>query len=195
MNKPKFYKSFRSRKHQDKINDNLTLSPNTLKDHDNIILDIGFGTGESTRALQNIHKSYLVCGLEAYKLGINKLVNENILTHYGDALEFLEQIENNTIAKIYMLFPDPWQKKKHRKRRLFNEYTFDIIKRVLIKKGMFHFTSDNINYALEAKNIIHNSSRSNIGFSRTRGSRPITKYEKKALTANRFIFDLIYTNH
>ena len=158
-------------------------------------MDIGFGTGESTRSLNSTYKNYLVCGLEAYKLGINKLVNDGILTYFGDALEFIEKINNNSITKIYMLFPDPWQKKKHRKRRLFNEYTFDIINRILKQKGSFHFASDNINYAIEAKNIIQKTTKSNIVFSGNRGDRPITSYEKKALKANRPIFDIIYTKY
>ena len=179
MSKPIFYKSFRSRKHQDPINTLLTLSPDDLKDHDKIILDIGFGTGESTKSLHSIYKDYLVCGLEAYKPGINKLVDENILTHYGDALEFLEQIQDNTINKIYMLFPDPWQKKKHRKRRLFNQYTFNVVDRILTKKGTFHFASDNINYAIEAKKIIHEASKRYVSFSRTRETDLLQNMNKK----------------
>ena len=195
MNKPIFYKSFRSRKQQESLNTPRALTPRTLKEHKNIIIDIGFGTGESTINLCNMHKDYLVCGLEAYKLGINNLAKKDILTYYGDALEFLEKIENNTITKIYMLFPDPWQKKKHRKRRLFNEYTFSVINRILVNKGMFHFASDNIGYAIQAKNIIQNTCKENSGFSKNRGNRPITKYEKKALKKNKFVFDIIYTKY
>ena len=108
-----------------------------------------------------------MCGLEAYKPGINKLVDENILTHYGDALEFLEQIQDNTINKIYMLFPDPWQKKKHRKRRLFNQY-IQCRRSNTNQKGTFHFASDNINYTNRAKKIIHEASKRYVSFSRTR---------------------------
>ena len=78
-----------------------------------------------------------------------------------------------------MLFPDPWQKKKHRKRRLFNEYTFEIIRSIIKKDGLFHFATDNINYAFEAKETINKVASSNISFSKTRGFRPITKYEKR----------------
>ena len=91
-----------------------------------------------------------------------------------------------------MLFPDPWQKKKHRKRRLFNEYTFNVIKSVVKKNGVFHFSTDNISYALEAKNIINSVTSNNIEFSKNRGFRPITKFEKKGISKKNFIFDLIY---
>ncbi len=191
MNKPIFYKSFRSRKYQNEDN-LLTSATDFLNSGKKIILDIGFGTGESTIALNRVYKDYLVIGLEAYKPGIMNLINKNILTHYGDALEFIEKLENETVAKIYMLFPDPWQKKKHRKRRLFNNYTFRIINRILMKKGVLHFTSDNINYAIQAREVIQNISERKISFSKNRGNRPITKFESKALEKNKFVFDIIY---
>lgn len=194
MIKPTFYKSFRSRRYRD-VQQPRISTLNTLNKSNNIILDIGFGTGESTISLVNNNPNYLVCGVEAYKPGIQLLIKKNILTHYGDALEFLEKIDKKTISEIYMLFPDPWQKKKHRKRRLFNNYTFNIIESILVKKGIFHFASDNINYAIQAKNIIQKACMKKVSFSKNRGSRPITKYEKKALQKNKFIFDIIYTKY
>ena len=149
MNRPKFYKSFRSRRYHESKNLQASIQ-DLLNESKKIILDIGFGTGESTIDLNDIYEDHLVCGVEAYKPGIQRLNNKNIPNHYGDALEFIEQMDKNTISKIYMLFPDPWQKKKHRKRRLLNEYTFSIINKILLKEGMLHFATDNINYAIEA---------------------------------------------
>ena len=57
------------------------------------------------------------------------------------------------------------QKKKHRKRRLFNRYTFKIINSIIRKDGFFHFSTDNINYALEARDIIREVTKSEINFS------------------------------
>jgi tRNA (guanine-N7-)-methyltransferase len=192
--KPTFYKSFRSRRYRDLQKPRISTL-DVLKKSNNIILDVGFGTGESTISLVNNNPDCLICGVEAYKPGIQVLIKKNILTHYGDALEFLEKIDRNAISKIYMLFPDPWQKRKHRKRRLFNKYTFNIIERILVKKGVFHFASDNINYAIQAKDVIQKACVKKISFSKNRGCRPITKYEKKALAKNKFIFDIVYTKY
>lgn len=191
MNRPKFYKSFRSRRYHESKNLQASIQ-DLLNESKKIILDIGFGTGESTIDLNDIYEDHLVCGVEAYKPGIQRLNNKNIPNHYGDALEFIEQIDKNTISKIYMLFPDPWQKKKHRKRRLLNEYTFSIINKILLKEGMLHFATDNINYAIEARDIIRKVSKQKINFSRNRNNRPVTKYEIKALSKNKFVFDIIY---
>ena len=191
MNRPVYYKSFRSRKFQELEEPKKSIQ-DILKIEKNIILDIGFGTGESTVALNNMFPKHSVFGIEAYKPGIKNLINNNIYAHYGDALEVIENINDNSISQIYMLFPDPWQKKKHRKRRLFNKYTFNIINSIIKENGFFHFSTDNINYALEAKEIINDVTSGSIKFSNNRGFRPITKFEKKGISKRNFIFDLIY---
>jgi tRNA (guanine-N7-)-methyltransferase len=191
VNRPVYYKSFRSRKFQE-LEEPKKSVQDIFKIEKNIILDIGFGTGESTVALNNMFPKHSVFGIEAYKPGIKNLINNNIYAHYGDALEVIENINDNSISQIYMLFPDPWQKKKNRKRRLFNKYTFNIINSIIKENGFFHFSTDNINYALEAKEIINDVTSGSIKFSNNRGFRPITKFEKKGISKRNFIFDLIY---
>ena len=191
MTRPIYYKSFRSRKSQ---NIHLTTSSivKAINQSDEIILDIGFGTGESTIALNEIFTEHVVCGIEAYIPGVKKLIAEKIPVEYGDAAEIIEKFDDNKISQIYMLFPDPWQKVKHRKRRLFNEYTFKIIDRILKRDGFFHFASDNISYAFQAKRIIEKASSREVEFSKHRGFRPVTRYELKGIRKRNFIFDLIY---
>lgn len=191
MIKPVYYKSFRSRKFQEPVKPNRSAL-DILAREENIILDIGFGTGDSTIALQGMFPQHSVMGIEAYKPGIKNLLSKNIFVHHGDALKMIEKINSNTISQIYMLFPDPWQKKKHRKRRLFNEYTFRVIMSIIKKNGLFHFSTDNINYALEAKAVINKVTSDNVAFSKNRGFRPITKFEKKSISKKNFVFDLIY---
>ena len=191
MIKPVYYKSFRSRKFQEPEKPKRSAL-DILAIEKNIILDIGFGTGDSTIALQGMFPQHSILGIESYKPGIKNLLSKNIFVHHGDALEILEKIDTNTISQIYMLFPDPWQKKKHRKRRLFNEYTFRAIRSIIKKHGLFHFSTDNINYALEARKVISKVISKNITFSKNRGYRPITKFEKKSIVKKNFVFDLIY---
>ena len=191
MNRPVFYKSFRSRKSKEANPTSKSLNE-LIDKRSKIILDIGFGTGDSSIALKEMYKNYNVMGIEAYIPGIQRLQSEGIAAQYGDALEILESLSNSSISQIYMLFPDPWQKSKHRKRRLFTDYTFEIIKNILVQGGSFQFTTDNINYAYNAKNIIEKACSEKVEFSKSRGLRPITKYELKAMKKRNFIFDLIY---
>ena len=194
MTKPIFYKSFRSRKFQ-----NVHLTSTSIIDatdqSDDVILDIGFGTGESTVSLNEIFSEHVVCGIEAYKPGVKRLIAEKIPVEFGDAAEIIEKFDDNKISQIYMLFPDPWQKVKHRKRRLFSEFTFKIIERILKRGGFFHFATDNINYAFQAKYIIEKASSREVEFSKHRGFRPVTKYEVKGIKRRNFIFDLIYVKN
>ena len=193
MTKPVYYKSFRSRSfYQLKMPTRKVLD--VIEGNNNIILDIGFGTGESSIALRETFPNSTVCGIEAYKPGVKNLLDNNVFVHYGDALELLEKIKPDAISKVFMFFPDPWQKKKHRKRRLFNRFTFNIIRKILKQSGLFQITTDNINYAIESKNIIREVISKDISFSKTRGNRPITKFEKKAKARKNFIFDIIYLN-
>ena len=150
MIKPVFYKSFRSRNFNQLKEEEKTLDITNLSKK-NLVLDIGFGTGESTIALNRMFIDDNVCGIECYKPGIKKLIDNNIHVEYGDALEVIEKIKPGSVSMIYMLFPDPWQKIKHRKRRLLNGYSFSIIDKILINGGLFHFATDNINYAFQAK--------------------------------------------
>ena len=191
MIKPVFYKSFRSRNFS-QLKESEELLDLTNLPSKNLVIDIGFGTGESTIALSGMFINDIVCGIECYKPGVKKLMDNNIHVKYGDALEIIEKIKPDSVSKIYMLFPDPWQKIKHRKRRLLNDYSFSIINKILISGGLFHFATDNINYAFQARKIINNKSSNNIKFSGNRGLRPITKYEIKAKVKKNFVFDLIY---
>ena len=186
-----YYKSFRSRKfHNIRLTSSSILDATNLSD--DVILDIGFGTGESTMVLNEVFSEHDVCGIEAYKPGVKKLITERIPVEYGDATEIIDKFDDNKISQIYMLFPDPWQKVKHRKRRLFSEYTFRIIDRILKRDGFFHFASDNISYAFQAKRIIEKASSREVEFSKHRGFRPVTRYEVKGIRKRNFIFDLIY---
>tara|TARA_B100001113_G_scaffold84047_1_gene66869 strand:- start:2660 stop:3244 length:585 start_codon:yes stop_codon:yes gene_type:complete len=191
--KPIYYKSFRSRNFID-----FKIPPKPLIDiiqeEEDIVLDVGFGTGESSLFFKKTFPNSTICGIEAYKPGIKNLLDNNIFVHHGDALDLLQEIKPKAVSKIYMLFPDPWQKKKHRKRRLFNKFTFSVIQRILKQGGLFQLATDNINYAIEAKDIINDALPRKVNFSKTRGHRPITKFENKAREKNRFIFDIIYIN-
>ena len=78
MNKPVFYKSFRSRKSEN-ISIPETSLAQSVSSERSIILDIGFGTGESSIALSQMYPDKQVCGIEAYKPGIQRLLSKNMV--------------------------------------------------------------------------------------------------------------------
>ena len=120
-----------------------------------LILDIGFGSGESTinHAISHPENNYLA--VEVHRPGIGRLLNkieENTLTNIKiikhDVIDILkEQIPDCSLTQIFIFFPDPWPKKRHYKRRLINKELIKLIKKKLVLHGRLHIATDWENYA------------------------------------------------
>lgn len=117
-------------------------------------LEIGFGYGESfaKRALTDKNVNYIGC--ETYSKGVANLIDsiekdsiKNIEIFNGDARILLENIPDHSIDKIFILYPDPWPKKRHNKRRIINEKFLELIHKKLKKYGILFFTTDVTDYA------------------------------------------------
>jgi tRNA (guanine-N7-)-methyltransferase len=114
-----------------------------------------------------------------------------IRLHDGDAREVLAWLPARSVKRIFMLFPDPWPKKRQVKRRLLSAETLREIARALIAGGEFRFASDNGEYAGQALSL----ARSSGAFEWTAGRAadwrerpsdwPETRYERKAIGEGR----------
>ena len=126
-----------------------------FKSYKPLILDIGFGSGESTinHAISHPENNYLA--VEVHRPGIGRLLNkieENTLTNIKiikhDVIDILkEQIPDCSLTQIFIFFPDPWPKKRHHKRRLINKELIKLIKKKLVLHGRLHIATDWENYA------------------------------------------------
>ena len=206
--KPKFYSNHRTRNRirSNSFNEKELFfqAQEALRQRRKVFLEVGFGDGKSVIDMANKNPEVSFFCIETYSKGLSLLTEKiqekelnNIFMLYGDAIEIVEKLFNNkTIDKIYVFFPDIWPKRKHKKRRLINTYTVNLFFMKLKKNGIFHFATDNINYAYETRSLISNyfSTEKKVAFSHNRGDRPITKYEKKALTKKNIIYDLIISN-
>ena len=140
---------------------NIDLSVYQIKDNEindfiknkTIFFEIGFGYGEHTihQAILNEDTKIIAC--ETYINGILSLIRKikennlkNIKIYTEDARILLEKFPNNSIDKIFLLFPDPWPKKKQNKRRIINEEFVNLIKNKLKKNGILFFSSDILDY-------------------------------------------------
>ena len=88
-------------------------------------------------------------GCEPFINGLAKLVAaigrtglDNIRLHDDDAVELLGQLPDASLDRIYLLYPDPWPKRRHHKRRFVSEATLAEFARVLKPQGLFCFASD-----------------------------------------------------
>jgi len=94
----------------------------------NVVLDIGFGNGEYTAAYANAFQEKHLIATEVYLSGIGSLIGlinkykiSNISIFDDDVRLLMDQMPKEFLDSVNILFPDPWQKAKHHKRRLIGE--------------------------------------------------------------------------
>lgn len=169
-------------------------------------LEVGFGYGESLfkRALVDVDTNYIGC--EIYSKGVANLVElmekysiKNIKIFNGDARILLEDIPNNSLDKIFVIYPDPWPKKKQNKRRIINEKFLELVHKKLKKYGMLFFATDIADYADWTLEKINNTNLfvSNFSSLSEVKKEPLwwvkTKYQKKALNESRESYFMEFT--
>ena len=116
---------------------------------ENCILEIGFGGGEhmADRAKHNPQTGFIGC--EPFVNGMAKALSaidenglSNIRLYDEDAARLLDWLPDSCLERVYLLYPDPWSKKRHWKRRFVSEANLARIHRVLQPGGEFRFASD-----------------------------------------------------
>ncbi|MDR0487354.1 MAG: tRNA (guanosine(46)-N7)-methyltransferase TrmB [Treponema sp.] len=168
-----------------------------------VTAEIGFGKGTATAeiAQANPHRNYL--GIEVHRPGIGRLlweiekrslVNIRIVEH--DAVEVTEKmIPPCSLEAVHIFFPDPWPKKRHRKRRLVQHPFTEILAHRLKAGGYLYMVTDWEDYALHAlEELGAAAALFNIyeSFAPPQDWRPVTKFEQKALAAGRPVRELFF---
>ncbi len=171
-----------------------------------VVAEIGFGMGTATAeiAAANPETSYI--GIEVHKPGVGRLLWEienrslaNIRVIEHDAIEVFERMfADGSLFGIHLFFPDPWQKKRHHKRRLVQKPFTDTLAAKLCTGGYLYMVTDWAEYGewalaeLSATTALVNTA-SNGGFAKPRPWRPATKFERKGLAKNHEIRELFFT--
>ncbi len=161
-------------------------------------LEIGFGSGEHLLSQAERHADVGFIGCEPFVNGMGSLLGaiedraiKTIRVHDGDAREALAWLPNRSIARVFILFPDPWPKKRQLKRRLVSRKTVDELARVLVPGALLRFASDSGDYAAQTLHVMDKSGafawlaeRASDWRERT-PDWPETRYERKALSEGR----------
>ncbi|MBS0358367.1 MAG: tRNA (guanosine(46)-N7)-methyltransferase TrmB [Proteobacteria bacterium] len=170
-----------------------------------IVLEIGFGNGVHllNMAIANPDKNYI--GIEVYRSGIGSLLVatdkaqiKNLKVFCADAVDVLQHcIPDHSLSKVYILFPDPWPKLRHHKRRLIQKDFVDLLSKKLAHGGHCHCATDWQNYAEQMMEVFsaHTAFKNAYGSHQYAPSevRSIeTKFEQRGQRLGHSIWDLVF---
>ncbi len=119
-----------------------------------LVLEIGFGGGEHLVAQALTHPETRYIGVEPFLNGVASCLRhieeanaQNIRLHQGDAREVIARLPDASLDLVYVLFPDPWPKLRHHKRRLIQPEFLGELARVMKSSAELRFATDWANYA------------------------------------------------
>ncbi|MBT4645331.1 MAG: tRNA (guanosine(46)-N7)-methyltransferase TrmB [Pelagibacteraceae bacterium] len=160
------------------------------------VIDIGSGYGESVLEFAKLYNEKNIIACEKYIDGINKIAENvrkeslnNVYTFHGNAHKFLDKYcSPKSISEVWILFPDPWPKKRHHKRRLVDVDLFYKLKNFLKNNGTVNIATDSKSYISEILKCIYEVKSDYIWINQNKKewdysnlNLPNTKYFQKAL--------------
>ena len=116
-------------------------------------VELGFGGGEHLAAQAKAHPELLVLGAEPFVNGVASVVRHvaelglsNVRLHAGDGRDLLASLPDGSVGRVYVMFPDPWPKTRHHKRRLINPETITELARIMRPGAVLRFATDWADY-------------------------------------------------
>jgi len=169
-------------------------------------LEIGFGNGEHLASLAASHPERDYFGVEVHRPGVGHLlmlVEKNGLTNLRasshDAVEVLrDQVTPGSLDEVLLLFPDPWHKKRHHKRRLVQPPFVELVASRLASGGVFKLATDWENYAqqmlevLSAANALFENLSPTGDWVPRPDERAPTRFEKRGARLGHGVWDLAF---
>ena len=167
-----------------------------------IVLEIGFGNGETLVQQAAEHPEFDFLGIEVHEPGVGHcllkasdagVTNLRLIMH--DAVEVLDvMIPPASLARVNLYFPDPWPKKRHHKRRIVQPPFLAMVAERLAPGGALHVATDWENYAEHIEAMISDSGRFACAEKRVHTGdqpldRPGTKFERRGLRHGHRIWD------
>jgi len=180
-----------------------------------LVVEIGFGMGETTAQIAAADPERDFLGIEVYPAGVGSLLarieaaglrNLRIVQH--DAVEVIrDMIAPGMLAGAHVYFPDPWPKKRHHKRRLIQPPFVALLASRLSPGGYLHCATDWEHYAVQMLDVLsrepllaNSAGETEVsetaaqcrGFAPRPPWRPLTKFESRGLRLGHGVWDLLF---
>ncbi len=168
-------------------------------------LEIGFGNGDHLAALAARHPERDCLGIEVHRPGVGRLLltcdaqgSTNVRAICRDAVEVLEIcLPPACVDEVLLLFPDPWHKKRHHKRRIVQAPFILLVAKVLVPGGLFRLATDwepyaedmlaRLNVAADFENLAPGG-----GYAARDDARAATRFERRGERLGHGVRDLAF---
>jgi tRNA (guanine-N7-)-methyltransferase len=180
-----------------------------------LVLEIGFGMGETTASIAAARPETDFLGVEVYPAGVGSLLMRiealglrNLCVVQHDAVEVArDTIAPGSLSGIHVFFPDPWPKARHHKRRLIQPPFVALLASRLRPGGYLHCATDWEHYAVQMLAVLAgepllentagptrlaDSAQACAGFAERPDYRPQTKFERRGLRLGHRVWDLVF---
>ena len=170
-----------------------------------VVVEIGFGNGESLLAMAAAETDKNFIGVEVHRPGVGQLLMllaergiGNVRLVCDDAKEFLQhRVGEDSLAAVHLFFPDPWPKARHHKRRLVQAEFVQLVRRKLRVGGQFHMATDWQHYAEHMLAVMTEAQgyRNDAGvghYAARPEHRPLTKFERRGQRLGHGVWDLVF---
>ena len=160
-------------------------------------LEIGFGGGEHLVHQAGLNPSVGLIGCEPFMNGVamllskmRKAVGDNIRIHPGDARDLFDVLPDGAVQKAFLLYPDPWPKKRHHRRRFVTQEHLEPLARVMAKGAELRVATDIKDYVRQTLEEVPRAGFEWLAQSARDWREPwgdwySTRYEQKALREGR----------
>ncbi len=175
---------------------------------DDIWLEIGFGGGEHLATQAAAHPNIGFLGCEPFVNGVAKLLVQidragldNIRLHQGDARDLLDALAPGSVGRVFLLFPDPWPKTRHHKRRFVSQETLDQLAQAVRPGGELRIATDIPDYCRWTLQHIRRHgafewlAKGPADWRQRPADWPETRYEQKAIRQGRIPVYLRFRRH
>lgn len=169
-----------------------------------LVLEIGFGDGESLVAMAMAHPEMDYLGVEVHRPGVGHVLLRaealdlnNLRVACADAIDVLRQLPDESLERIQIFFPDPWPKARHHKRRLIQPPFVALLLPKLKWAGQLHVTTDCEDYAHSILDVLRAAPElvnvmDGDGFAPRPAYRPSTRFERRGQRLGHEVRDVLF---